>query len=1080
MKKITLLLAGLFWLCASSVYGQSKTISGTVVDENAEPVIGASILVKGTTTGTISDADGSFELSASSGDTLVVSYIGMASVQVLAKKAIVISLKSNTTELDEIVAYAYGTGTKKSFTGSATVVNSDKIEKKNSTDVSKALAGEVAGLQVVTTSGQPGTTASVRLRGIGSINSSTAPLYVVDGIPYDGDVSAIDPSDIASTTVLKDATATSLYGSRGANGVILITTKKGTAGAEAKIDVDVKYGANTRLLPMYDVVTSPEEYATMGWQGLYNYFKQSGTTDQAVNKANSYLFSSLGIPAMYNMWNLSGSLLINPYASDGSVSPSFSSDATRKAGYENLESWKNAIFRVGQKMEATVKIHGGSEKTTYYTSFGYLKDEGYYIGSDYNRFTVRSNIDHQAKKWLKGNLNLAYTYSEFNNPGQGSNMNNGFNYVNGIPPIYPVYQRNADGSIKTDSKTGGYAYDYGMYEGEGRLFGSGINPAGALLLDKSKQTQHQVAASGMLEVQFYKDLKLTVNVGMQYLGIAASELTNPYYGDAAGVGRIEKSQTNYVSLTANQLLEYNKQIDLHTIRLLAGHETNFIQNSVLAGQKNYLAIGDNLEWSNAIQMGYMSSSTSAASLESYLATANYNYDERYFVNGSYRADGSSRFAKANRWGHFGSVGAAWMVSNEDFMSNVDLLKNLKLRASWGVLGNQNIGLYLYQDQYSVENVNGEVAYVLTYKGNPDLTWERTMTYDVGLEFDLGKYLTAELDYYYKLTDHMLFPRYVAPSLGYNYYYVNDGKLSNRGVEFQLTAHAVDTRNVKLDIRVNGGHYSNRVEEMPVDYIDASGNAVRMVMNGSMSKGHSLYDYYLPQYAGVDKGTGEALYVGYYDANKGDFAADLGNNEYNYITSVYQYQQENPDANIQDTLITNYAQAGSSYVGKSAEPILDGGLGFDLDVYGFNVSATFLYRIGGYGYDYTYAQLMHSDRVGSYNWHTDMRNAWTENNTDTDVPRLSNATDTYANATSTRFLTSNSYLSLSNVRLGYTFPKKWVQKIKMNSLSLWVSADNLFIVSARKGYNPIVSYSGSSDSYQYTPLSTFMGGIKLQF
>ncbi|HRS68326.1 MAG TPA: SusC/RagA family TonB-linked outer membrane protein, partial [Paludibacteraceae bacterium] len=509
MRKLTLLVAGLFMLCASAVYGQSRTISGKVVslDDN-EPVIGASILVKGTTNGTISDVDGGFELSASPEDTLVVSYIGMSSVQILAKNAKIISLQSSATELEEVVTFAYATGTKKSFTGSATIVGSEKIEKKNATEVSKALAGEVAGLQVVSTSGQPGTSASVRIRGIGSVNSSTDPLYVVDGIPYDGDVSAIDPSDIASTTVLKDATATSLYGSRGANGVILITTKKGTAGAEAKIDVDVKYGVNTRLLPMYDVVTSPEEYATMSWQGLYNYFRkiQNNSQDQAVKKANDYLFSSLGIPVMYNIWNQSGSLLINPYAGDGSINPSFSTDALRKVGYENLESWKGAIFRVGQKMETNLKIHGGSDKTTYYTSFGYLKDEGYYIGSDYNRFTVRSNIDHQAKKWLKGNLNLAYTYSEFNNPGQSDNMNNGFNYVNGIPPIYPVYQRNPDGSIKLDSKTGNYAYDYGMYEGEGRLFGSGINPAGALQLDKTRQLQHQVSASGMLEIQFYKDL----------------------------------------------------------------------------------------------------------------------------------------------------------------------------------------------------------------------------------------------------------------------------------------------------------------------------------------------------------------------------------------------------------------------------------------------------------------------------------------------------------------------------------------------------------------------------------------------
>ncbi len=1077
MRKF-MLMTGLLIACVGTTLAQIK---GTVIsDEDEQPVIGASIAVKGTTTGTISDVDGTFDVSAFPGDTLEVSYIGMQTAEVPAVNGVVIRLYTEATELDEVMAVAYGTSTKKSFTGSATVVSSEKIEKKNATEVSKALAGEVAGVQVVTTSGQPGTNASIRIRGIGSVNSSTAPLYVVDGVPYDGDISAIDPSDIASTTVLKDATATSLYGSRGANGVILITTKKGTAGSEAKIDVDVKYGANMRLLPMYDVITSPETYMELGWQGIYNNLRPAYTTaDGAAQAASTQLFGGKGIPVEYNMWN--STELIDPYTGK------FYWDVKRKPGYENLESWEDAIFRVGQKAEANVKIHGGAEKTTYYTSFGYLKDEGYYIGSDYSRFSVRSNIDHQAKKWLKGGVNLSYSYSILNNPGQEGDgvMNNGFFYVNSIPPIYPVYQRNPDGTLKEDPKTGGYAYDYGMYEGYGRGFGSGINPAGAVRLDKQKTEQHQFAGTAFLEVQFYEDLKLTANVGYQYLGATTSRLTNPFYGDAAGVGRILKQYVNYMSLTANQLLEYNKLIDDHSIRVMAGHETNMLIQQTAYGEKHYTALPDNLEWSNAVQTDGIESSTAKATIESYLATASYNYAERYFINGSYRADGSSRFAKGHRWGHFGSVGAAWVITNETFMSSTrDWLRNLKLRASWGMLGNQDIGLYLYQDQYAIQNVGGDIAYVWTYKGNPDLTWERTSTFDLGLEFEFGKYVSGELDYFYKLTDNMLFPRYVAPSLGYSYYYVNDGKLSNQGVEFQLNVHAVDTRNVKLNIRLNGGHYTNRVEEMPLE-----ANGKRMQMNGAMSVGHSLYDWYITEYAGVSA-DGQALYVGYFEPSKGEFLDENPTTgEINYITSVHQYildfEEKNGRAPVlgedYDTIrTTNYAYAGSNYVGKSASPDLQGGFGFDLEVYGFELSAQFSYGIGGYGYDNVYATLMHSDKIGSRNWHVDMLNAWSEQNPNSDIPRLSNGGDLYANAASTRFLTSNSYLNMNNIRLSYRFPKKWIEKIKLNTLSLWVSADNLFIVSARKGYNPMASYDGSSDVSQYTPLSTVMGGIKIQF
>ena len=943
------------------------------------------------------------------------------------------------------------------------MVSGEALEKKNATEVSKALAGEVSGVQVVTTSGQPGTNASIRIRGIGSVNSSTSPLYVVDGVPYDGDVSNIDPSDIASTTVLKDATATSLYGSRGANGVILITTKKGSSDTEGKIDVDFKYGANMRLIPMYETIQDPTRYVELGWLGLYN---NSGNATTASNM----LFGPKGIPAIYNMWVEPGSQLINKETGK------MYDDVTLRPGIaaQPYESWEDNIFRTGQRMEANVKIHGGSDKTTYYTSFGYLKDEGYYIGSDYNRFTLRSNVDHQVKKWLKGNMNMQYSHSNFNNPGQGSNMNNGFAYVNGIPSIYPVFQRDADGYKVADALTGGDAYDYGMYEGGGRLFGSGINPAGALQLDKARQVQNAFLGNAMLEITFIKGLKLTGNFGLQYTNILGSQLTNKYYGDAAGVGRIYKSSSNYLTFIANQILSYTPDLGIdNSLSMFVAHETTSTTQSSMYGSKNYIARPEGLEWSNAIQMSYMESSTVAYAIESYFGQAVYNYKERYFVQGSLRGDGSSRFAKGNRWGLFGAIGASWVLSNEDFMQDVELLRFMKLKASWGVLGNQEIGLFLYEDMYSIENVDGSIGYTWTYAGNKDLTWEKSNMFNVGVEFDLGRYLSAEVEYFYKKTDNMLFPRSVSPSLGYSYYYVNEGALSNQGVEATFKVHAVDTRQVKLDFRLTGSWYRNEILSMPLE-----ANGEPMIMNGSWSKGHSLNDYYMPRYAGVNEQTGLAQYVAFYDANRVEDPNNLKATD--YITSVYIHEQTYKDADIREIIVDNAAYAGYSYIGKSAAPDLQGGFGIDLELYGFDISASFVYQIGGWGYDNVYSELMHSDRVGSYNWHKDIEKSWSAENTKTDVPRLSNGTDFYANAYSDRFLTSTSYLSLQNVRVGYSFPKKWIQKIKLNNLNLWVSGDNLFLISARKGYIPYVSFSGSSNSYQYTPLSTVMAGIRLQF
>ena len=440
MKKIFTLL---FLVAISVGLFAQKQVSGVVVYDNGEPVIGASVQAKGTTQGTISDYDGQFEMEVpETVKTLVISYVGMATQEVPAGKNIRVTMKENTEVLQDIVVTGYGNVSKGSFAGSAQAVDAENIEKKSPSEISKALAGEVAGVQVVTTTGQPGEAASIRIRGIGSLYGGSSPLYVVDGVPYDASyIATIDPGDIASTTILKDATATSLYGSRGANGVIVITTKKGSSGEEGRIDVDVKYGANMRLLPMYEVITDPKEFVEMAWMSLYNTNSRVDPMKR-IQEVNNLLYSAKGIPIQYQLWQIDGipndqvgSLLID---NNGKFRGS-EMGISYKPGMDNLPSWKDAIFLVGQKVDATVKISGGTGKTTYFASVGYLKDEGYYIGSSYDRFTTRCNVDFQPKKWLKGNVNMAYTYSNQDAAGQGDNMKNGFAYVNQIPPIFPVY-----------------------------------------------------------------------------------------------------------------------------------------------------------------------------------------------------------------------------------------------------------------------------------------------------------------------------------------------------------------------------------------------------------------------------------------------------------------------------------------------------------------------------------------------------------------------------------------------------------------------------------------------------------------
>ncbi len=1099
MKKIFTL--ALLAMLSVGLYADMK-VSGVVVYENGEPVIGASVQAQGTTQGTISDYDGKFEMEVpESVKTLVISYVGMKTVEVNAGENLRIVMSDDTKLIQEVVVTGYGTVAKGAYAGSAQAVKAEDIEKKNPSDVTKALAGEVAGVQVVNSSGQPGTVSSIRIRGIGSISASSAPLYVVDGIALDAaSISSIDPGDIASTTILKDATATSLYGSRGANGVVLITTKKGSSnGDEAKIEVDVKGGANMRLLPMYDVIDSPEDYIVTCWQSLYNQSHHvNGSGVSAAEKyANTNLYGSNGIPTIYNLWDKAGNLLVVP-ETNGKVDPHFNyNSAHRLAQFQNMDSWYNALFRNGAKFEATAKISGGNEKLNYYTSFGYLKDEGYYAKSDFQRFNTRANVNYQAKKWLKGGLNIQYSYAEMNDPVQSSAANDGFAFVNQIPAIYPVYVYDpVTGQVRMDPATGRKMYDYGdngnenISEEGGRPYSFGINPAGSLEWDKSRSRMHQTVANAFLEFKLYEGLKFTVNAGVQYLNQRHNGLTNKYYGDAAGIGRVSNTQFNHLAFTSNQLLEYTKTFGEHMVRVMAGHEITYYTYNMQYGFKKNIVEDDANELSNAVSMDAVEGYARTSTLESALATATYEYDNRYLITANYRADGSSKFAKGHRWGHFGSVGAAWNFTNEHFFEGTeaaDWLKNGKLRLSWGVLGNQEIGDMLFSDKYNVENVDGNKGYVWGYKGNPELTWERTSTIDLGLEFSISKYLDVEIDYFYKETDNMLFPRYVAPSLGYGGYYVNDAAMWNQGLEFDFKAHAIDLRNIKLDVRLNGGFYRNQMLQMPIDGYDENGNPERMVMSGGMAVGHSTADWYMTHYEGVND-QGQAMYTAYYDASKGGFghnSAELindGQKGDNYIGSVYEYKLKHPNADIQTVAVTGeeYTYAGSNYVGKSYMPDLDGGFGIDFEAYGVTLSVSCSYRIGGYGYDNMYAQLMHSDKIGSMNWHKDIKNAWTETNKNTNIPRLSNGADQYANASSDRFLTSNSFLSLNNINLGYKFPKKWIEKIKLNQLQIWVAADNLCIASARRGYNPMMSSSGTNSYNDYSPLSTVMGGIKVHF
>ncbi|WP_291859036.1 SusC/RagA family TonB-linked outer membrane protein, partial [Marinilabilia sp.] len=658
MKKVLLALSFLMVLGLGSVLAQAQTVTGTVTgNEDGMPIPGVSVFVKGTTVGTVTQVDGTFSLNVpEDAEIIVFSFIGMQSQEIAyeGQTTIDVALESESISMDEVIVVAYGTATKESFTGTAAKVNAEKIESKNVSNISQALSGEVAGVQVINSNGQPGSSADIRIRGIGSINGSRDPLYVVDGIPLQGDINSIAPSDIESTTVLKDAAATAIYGSRGANGVVIITTKQGKKG-ESRVEVDLKHGVNFRLLPEYDVFTEPESYVETAWSALKTRGMLRGAVDP-VEYANTWIFadpnSTPGFDQYYNMWDADGADLIDP--NTGKFNPGVSRKYTP-------EKWRDALFQNANRTEASVRLSGGDEKNRYYTSFSWLDDQGYYINSDYERFTGRANIEHQVKSWLKGTMNMSFMKSTSNFAGgQDEDSNNGFWFVANMPPIYPVYARDAEGNKVPDPIFEGQSiYDYGDDEYGTRRFGALTNAVASSVHDVVRTDNKQFSGNSRLEATFLKDFNFSTTFGVEYLTSDYDNLGNAFYGGSANQGgSIYKVKENYFAYTTTNKLEYTKKIDNHNVKVFVAQEASALDYKRLSAFKSNLADPFSLELNNAVVSSPSSSYTEEYMLASYFGQVSYDYDEKYFFQGVLRRDGSSKFIE-DKWGTFGSVSGAW-------------------------------------------------------------------------------------------------------------------------------------------------------------------------------------------------------------------------------------------------------------------------------------------------------------------------------------------------------------------------------------------------------------------------------------
>ena len=1050
-------------------FAQLQTFSGVVLSEaDGEPVIGASVQVKGTTQGTITDFDGKFSIIADKGGILVVSFIGMQTVEVPVAQDLKIVLSENTSELDEVMVVAFGTTTKKSFTGSASVVKSDDIVKRQTSNVTNSLSGQVAGVQGVSTDGAPGAVTKIRIRGIGSMNADNSPLYVVDGVPADDNtIATLNNNDIESITVLKDAASNALYGARGANGVVLITTRRGNT-QDAQITLDAKWGSNSREVPTYSVMTDPAMYYETFYQGLYNSQYLAGQTAAYSHEyANTYLLDPKNGGLGYQVYTVpSGQRLIGR---NGKLNPNATLGYNDGSNYYLPDSWYGELFNSSNlRQEYNLSVSGSTDKINYFASAGYLDDSGIIENSDYQRFTSRVNVDYQAKKWLKIGTSMSYAHADQKYPTDqtsddaASSSGNLFFVSNFMAPIYPLYIRNADGSVAHDAN--GYTmYDYGdgvsVAAGTQRPFMSQSNPASAIALDKSKYTNDMFTGKWYAAIEFYKGLKATANVGVNYFGSRYQQTTNPYYGQYATSGGLAYVESDrYLTVNQQYLLTYNNRFaGLHNVDLLLGYENYQYTESAVYGQKTKLFSPDIAEVSNAILSPLTGSLTHHYATQGILAQAKYDYDSKYYFSASYRRDASSRFAKEHRWGNFWSVGAAWDINSESWMEPAqDVVNLLKLKASYGAQGNDNlltsdgkVNYYLYTDQYDVSESNGAFATTLTYKGNNDLTWETSYNLNVGIDFALfDERLSGTVEGFQRRTVDMLYYKPVPSSLGYSTLPVNIGSVSNAGLDLELHGVPVRTKNVTWTIFANMTYFKNKILQLSPEL-----NGQWISGNYIYKEGESLYNFYIRKYAGVDPATGKSLW-------------------YQDITDA--------EGNVTGQTVTDVWSNATQYETGDILPKVYGGFGTSLDAYGLDFSVSFAYQLGGRIYDDGYRALMHSGNssFAGQNWHTDILNAWTPENTDTDVPRV-DAADLYTNSSSDRWLISSNYLNLQNITLGYTLPAKWTRKIKVEKLRIYGVADNVALVSARKGLDPRQSYTTSSMN-TYASMRSISGGLSITF
>ncbi|WP_187774852.1 TonB-dependent receptor [Pedobacter sp. BS3] len=995
----------------SSAEVQTRTITGQITDnDDGSPLAGVSIRIKGTTTGTISDADGNFSMVVKSSDKILqLTYIGYATKEVTltAANKYNISMSLEAKQLNE-VAIAFGTSTQRELTNSVTQITAKDIELRPIANLNDAIAGAAPGVQTNAGSGQPGEGPDIRIRGFSSITNSNGPLYVLDGAPYEGVINNINPDDIESISLLKDASATALYGARAANGIILITTKKGKRNRN-NINIKLTHAISERGLPDYEKVDAYQYYELI-WESLKN--GTSGSPEQASKDIKTYLG--------WNPFNV---------ADDEVVLPSGTINPQARLLYPEDLSFKDAIQRTGLRTDLLLSLMGGSAKSDYYVSLDYLDQNGYVIGSDFKRYSGRVRVNSQPVKWLSVGLNLYGNYTKSDQANESSGINENPFYVDLLlAPIYPVHIHNPVTGAYILDENGNQQYDPADY----RPLMTGRNIIAETLYNINQIRRNSIIANTNAEITFLKDFKFSTTFSANLGNYRSNVYDNATIGDAVGVGRATRTNSMTAYLNFNQLLNYEKKFGVHKVKVLLGHENYLSYYDYITGSRRNQAVEGSSVLDNFTTTTNLSSYDRLYKTEGYISRLDYSYDGRYLASASYRRDGSSKFHPDRKWGNFWSVSAGWNIDREDFFK-ADWVDLLKLRASYGEVGNDNIsGYFAYQALYDLNYNNGSEPGALYTKAAADsLVWESNANADIALEFGLFKNrLNGSFEVFHRQSHNLLFPVSTTLLSGVLTQNANFGSMRNQGLEINLNGDIIRKKNFKWNMGINWTTFKNKIISLPQEYENKISGTKKY------ATGESMYEFWLRDWYGVDPETG----------------ADL------YWTG--------------DTVTTTVADAQYHYTG-SAIPDFYGSINNTFTYKNFSLQLMFLYQVGGYAFDNDYESLMYRGSAGRA-LHVDALKRWRNPGDVTSVPKRTTGTSMYD---SDRWLTDASYLNLRTAAVTYSLPKKFISRYGIQSARAYVSGENLFITSARKGMDPTQTYTGSP-SYTYAPSRIISFGLNV--